>query len=195
MLFLARIIATAFGAGYSPIASGTAGSAVAVLILWLVPFSQTGIVVFFVAVTVIGTWAADVVEAAVGDKDPGIIVVDEVAGMTLSVLVLPLTLPVLLAGFVLFRIFDVVKPFPAGRLQSLRGGVGVMIDDLFAGLYALLVLLVGFVLFRIFDVVKPYPAGRSQRLGGGVGVMIDDLIAGLYALLVLVVLRAAFAWP
>ena len=142
MLFLARIIATAFGAGYSPIASGTAGSAVAVLILWLVPFSQTGIVVFFVAVTVVGTWAADVVEAAVGDKDPGIIVVDEVAGMTLSVLVLPLTLPVLLAGFVLFRIFDVVKPFPAGRLQSLRGGVGVMIDDLFAGLYALLVLLV-----------------------------------------------------
>jgi phosphatidylglycerophosphatase A len=142
LLFLARVIATAFGAGYSPIASGTAGSAVAVLILWLVPFSLAGIVVFFVAVTIIGTWAAHVVEAAVGDKDPGIIVVDEVAGMTLSVLVLPLTLPVLLAGFLLFRIFDVVKPFPAGRLQALRGGVGVMIDDLFAGLYALLVLLV-----------------------------------------------------
>ena len=142
MLALARIIATAFGAGYSPIASGTAGSAVALVILWLVPFSQLGIILFFVAVTVIGTWAADVVEAAGSDKDPGIIVIDEVAGMTLSVLVLPLTVPVLLVGFVLFRIFDVVKPFPAGRLQSLKGGVGVMIDDLFAGLYALVVLLV-----------------------------------------------------
>ena len=142
MLALARIIATGFGAGYSPIAPGTAGSAVAVLILWLTPFSQLGIFVFFIAVTIIGIWASHVVEAAVGDKDPGIIVVDEVAGMTLSVLVLPLTVPVLLAGFVLFRIFDVVKPFPAGRLQSLRGGVGVMIDDLFAGLYALIVLLV-----------------------------------------------------
>jgi phosphatidylglycerophosphatase A len=142
LLALARLIATACGAGYSPIAPGTAGSAVAVLVLWLVPFSRLGIVLFFLAVTIIGTWASQVVEAAVGDKDPGIIVIDEVAGMTLSVLVLPLTLPVLLAGFVLFRIFDVVKPFPAGRLQSLRGGVGVMIDDLVAGLYALLVLLV-----------------------------------------------------
>jgi phosphatidylglycerophosphatase A len=142
LLALARIIATGFGAGYSPIAPGTAGSAVALLILWLVPFSRLGILVFFLAVTIIGTWASHVVEAAAGDKDPGIIVVDEVAGMTLSVLVLPLTVPVLLAGFVLFRIFDVVKPFPAGRLQSVHGGVGVMIDDLFAGLYALIVLLV-----------------------------------------------------
>ena len=142
MLVLARIIATAFGAGYSPIASGTAGSAVALVILRIVPFSQLGLIVFFVVVTVVGTWAAHVVEAAIGDKDPGIIVVDEVAGMTLSVLVLPLTVPVLLVGFVLFRIFDVLKPFPAGRLQSLRGGVGVMIDDLFAGLYALGVLLI-----------------------------------------------------
>jgi phosphatidylglycerophosphatase A len=89
-----------------------------------------------------GTWAAHVVEAAVGDKDPGVIVIDEVAGMTLSVLVLPLTPPVLLAGFVLFRIFDVVKPFPANRLQAVPGGVGVMIDDLVAGLYALVVLVV-----------------------------------------------------
>ena len=138
---IALVIATALGAGYSPIAPGTAGSAVALAILWLVPFSQAALVAFFVAVTVIGTWAAHVAEAAVGDKDPGVIVIDEVAGMTLSVLVLPLTVPVLLAGFVLFRIFDVVKPFPAGRLQALTGGVGVMIDDLVTGLYALLILL------------------------------------------------------
>ena len=105
------------------------------------PFSQAGLVAFFVVVTLVGTWAAHVAEAAVGGKDPGAIVIDEVAGMTLSVLTLPLTVPVLLAGFVLFRVFDIVKPYPAGRLQALTGGVGVMIDDLIAGLYALLVLI------------------------------------------------------
>jgi phosphatidylglycerophosphatase A len=134
------VIATAFGAGYSPIAPGTAGSAVALAILWLVPFSRTGLIVYFAAVTIAGTWAAHLVEAAAREKDPGAIVVDEVAGMTLSVLLLPLTPSVLLAGFVLFRIFDVVKPFPANRAQALPGGLGVMIDDLIAGLYVLLVL-------------------------------------------------------
>ena len=138
---VALLIATALGAGYSPIAPGTAGSAVALVILWLVPFSQMGLIVFLLAVTFFGTWAATIVEASVGAKDPGVIVIDEVAGMTLSVLVLPLTVPVLLAGFVLFRVFDVTKPFPANRLQAVPGGVGVMIDDLIAGLYALLVLL------------------------------------------------------
>jgi phosphatidylglycerophosphatase A len=139
---VALVIATALGAGYSPIASGTAGSAVALLILWLVPFSRVGLVVFFVVVTVAGTWAAHVAEAAVGSKDPGVIVLAEVAGMTRSVLALPLplTVPVLVVGFVMFRIFDVVKPFPAGRSQALRGGVGVMIDDIIAGLYALILL-------------------------------------------------------
>ena len=114
----------------------------ALVILWLVPFSRLGLVIFFVVVTLVGAWAAHVAEAALGEKDPGAIVIDEVAGMTLSVLLLPFTLPVLLVGFVLFRIFDVVKPFPAGRAQALRGGFGVMVDDLIAGLYALIVLFV-----------------------------------------------------
>ena len=116
----------------------------ALLILWLVPFSRLGLVTFFVVVALVGTWAAHVAEVAIGAKDPGAIVIDEVAGMTLSVLVLPLpfTVPVLLVAFVLFRIFDVVKPFPAGRSQALGGGVGVMIDDIIAGLYALVVVLV-----------------------------------------------------
>jgi phosphatidylglycerophosphatase A len=121
------------------VAPGTAGSAVALAILWLVPFSRAGLVAFFVVVTLAGIWAAQVVEAQIGEKDPGAIVIDEVAGMTLSVLALPLTPSVLLTAFVLFRIFDVVKPFPAGRSQAIRGGAGVMIDDLIAGLYALAV--------------------------------------------------------
>ena len=129
------------GAGYSPIAPGTVGSLVAVVILWLIPFTRVGLIVFFLVVTIAGTWAAHVAEATLAKKDPGAIVIDEVAGMTLSVLTVPLTIPVLLTGFVLFRIFDVVKPFPAGRAQILPGGFGVMIDDLIAGLYALLVLI------------------------------------------------------
>ena len=136
---VALVTATVFGAGYSPVAPGTAGSLVALAILWLVPFSRVALFAFFLVVTVAGIWAAHVVEAQIGEKDPGAIVIDEVAGMTLSVLALPLTPAVLLTAFVLFRVFDVVKPFPAGRSQAIKGGVGVMIDDLIAGLYALVV--------------------------------------------------------
>jgi phosphatidylglycerophosphatase A len=82
-----------------------------------------------------------VAERAPARKDPGAIVIDEVAGMALSVLLLPRTAGVLLAAFVLFRVFDVVKPYPANALQRLRGGAGVMLDDLVAGVYALVALL------------------------------------------------------
>ncbi len=141
---VALAIATAVGAGLSPVAPGTAGSAVAAIVLWLVPFSRAGLVSFFDVTVVIGTWAAERAERVIGGKDPGAIVIDEVAGMTLSVLALPLPLApsMLAAGFVLFRIFDVVKPPPARGSQRLHGGVGVMIDDVIAGGYALVVLLV-----------------------------------------------------
>ncbi len=112
------------------------------LVLWLVPFSGTGLVVFFVVVTLAGTWAAHRAERVLGRKDPGAIVIDEVAGMTLSVLAFPLTLPTLVTGFLLFRLFDTVKPFPARASQRVRGGLGVMVDDLIAGLYAAIVLAV-----------------------------------------------------
>ncbi len=137
---MAVLIATVFGAGYSPVAPGTVGSAITAFVLWLIPFSRGGLVLFLVVVTAVGTWAAHVAERRLGGKDPGAIVIDEVAGMTLSVVLFPLTPAVLLGGFVLFRIFDVVKPPPAHGSQRLGGGVGVMIDDLIAGLYALAVL-------------------------------------------------------
>jgi phosphatidylglycerophosphatase A len=136
------VIATVFGAGYSPVAPGTVGSAVTVAALWLIPFSRVGLVLFLVAVIAVGTWAAQLAERQLGGKDPRAIVIDEVAGMTLSVVWLPLTPAVLLGGFVLFRLFDVVKPPPAHASQRLGGGVGVMIDDLIAGLYALGILTV-----------------------------------------------------
>jgi len=134
---LALWIATGLGTGYAPLAPGTAGSALTVLILWGLPFSRVGLVVFLVLVTAGGTWAAQRAERLIGEKDPGVIVIDEVAGMTLSVVALPLTVPVLATAFVLFRLFDIVKPFPARASQRVAGGLGVMIDDLIAGLYAL----------------------------------------------------------
>jgi phosphatidylglycerophosphatase A len=139
---VARAIATVGGVGRAPFAPGTVASALTVAVLWLVPFSRPGLIIFFVVVTVLGTWAAQHAERALGSKDPGAIVIDEVAGMTLSVLTLPLTAGVLIAAFLLFRLFDVVKPFPAGRWQAFPGGIGVMIDDLVAGLYALVLVTV-----------------------------------------------------
>ena len=140
MTRLALLVATAGGAGWAPLAPGTVGSALTGLVLWLAPPSRTGRAVGLVVVTVLGLWAAGRAERALGRKDPGAIVVDEVAGMTLSVLPFPPTWPVLAVGFVLFRVFDIWKPFPANVAQRLPGGLGVMADDLVAGVYALLVL-------------------------------------------------------
>jgi phosphatidylglycerophosphatase A len=139
---VALAVATGCGVGWAPLAPGTVGSALAAVIVWGVPFSRVGLLVFFVAVTLAGTWAAHRAERQLGAKDPGAIVIDEVAGMTLAVLPFPPTVPVLIAGFVLFRMFDITKPFPARVSQRVPGGVGVMVDDMIAGLYALAVIAV-----------------------------------------------------
>jgi phosphatidylglycerophosphatase A len=130
------------GAGHAPLAPGTVASAITIVVLAVVPFTPAALIGFLAVVTAGGLWAAQRVEPRLGRKDPGVIVIDEVAGMTLSVLVLPLTWPVLLVAFVLFRVFDVVKPFPANVSQRLPGGLGVMADDLIAGLYALVLVAV-----------------------------------------------------
>jgi phosphatidylglycerophosphatase A len=130
-------VATLGGVGRAPVAPGTAASALTVLALWLLGLSPLALALLLVAVTVLGVWAADEAERVLGGKDPGAIVVDEVAGMTLAALLVPPTPSALLVAFVLFRLFDVLKPFPANDSQRLRGGLGVMVDDLIAGLYAL----------------------------------------------------------
>ncbi len=130
-------------------ASGTVGSAVALVLLWLIPFTPMALVWTTLAVTLLGIWSGGRVERAVGQKDPGIIVIDEVAGMALSVLFLPRTIPVLLVAFFLFRLFDVWKPFPARESQALTGGLGVMVDDLIAGGYALVLVMGARALFGV----------------------------------------------
>ena len=136
-----------FGAGYAPVASGTVGSFVTVVAIWLLPVTPLRILVALIVVTVVGIWAGSRVERALGRKDPGVIVIDEVAGMLLSVILLPPTIPVLVTAFLLFRLFDIWKPFPARESQVLTGGLGVMVDDLIAGFYALVLVLGARALF------------------------------------------------
>jgi phosphatidylglycerophosphatase A len=85
---------------------------------------------------VAGAWSARLAERALGVEDPGPVVIDEVVGMLVSLLFLPGTWPVMVAAFIAFRVFDIVKPWPAGRLEDVPGGWGVMADDVMAGVYA-----------------------------------------------------------
>lgn len=113
------------------------------------PWTTFGLVVALVVVTLVGLWAGSRVERVLGRKDPGVIVIDEVAGMLLSVIGLPRSIAVLVTAFLLFRLFDIWKPFPARESQALSGGMGVMVDDLIAGLYALVLIMGARALFGV----------------------------------------------
>jgi phosphatidylglycerophosphatase A len=133
---LAVAIATVGYVGFVPVAPGTWGSAAGVL---LVAALRTGAgfdLASIIIVAVVGTWAAHRSERELGRRDPGPIVIDEVFGMLLTLALLPTSTAVLAAGFLVFRVYDVVKPFPVGRLERLPGGFGVMLDDALAGVYA-----------------------------------------------------------
>ena len=134
-------IATALGAGYAPKAPGTAGSAVGLLLWLLLPHVLWIQLVAIAIVSAAGIWSGSVAERHFGRRDPGQVVVDEVAGMMVTCVLNPLAGPgSMLAAFVLFRAADIVKPFPVNRLERLPGGWGIMADDLLAGVYANLAL-------------------------------------------------------
>ncbi len=139
---VALVLATGFGFGYGPIAPGTWGSLPGLALAWLSFRTGGAWAVLAVAaiVSAVGVWAAGRVEGLAGEKDPGLVVIDEIAGQMVTLTFIDPTSRVLAAGFVLFRIFDVWKPWPARRLEDLPGGSGIMADDLMAGLYASLAL-------------------------------------------------------
>jgi phosphatidylglycerophosphatase A len=130
-------IATGAGSGYSPMASGTVGSVVG-LILWvaLIGLSPLGYALAALAIAGLGVWAAGRASEIFRRHDDGRITIDEVAGMLFSLAWLPARPEVAVLAFVLFRVFDIWKPFPAGAAERLPGGLGVMADDLVAGVYA-----------------------------------------------------------
>ena len=142
--FVARAIATAGGAGYSPFAPGTCGSGVGFAIAALVApvTSLAGFLALTAGITAIGVWAASVADRAWGGHDDQRIVVDEVAGTLITVAFVDRSSLALLAlGLIAFRVFDILKPPPIGWIdRAVPGGVGVMLDDVAAGLLAGLVL-------------------------------------------------------
>jgi phosphatidylglycerophosphatase A len=128
------IIATGLGSGYAPVAPGTAGSILALLVFWFLPLQTMIWIGILVLVTITGIWAANYIEFEHG-KDPGLVVIDEVVGQWIALLFLPHTIKIFLVSFFIFRILDIIKPFPAGRSQKLSGGMGIMLDDIIAGVY------------------------------------------------------------
>ena len=158
--YLALAIATC-GVGYLPLAPGTWGSlvglalylAVRAIAMWYF-FERAdaenllqvyyGVLVvefaFAIMLSLVGTWAASQTEQLSGTKDPGKVVIDEVAGQFIALLTVPFLVEpawwAIILAFVFFRFFDIVKPYPARRLENIQGGLGVMADDLIAGVYA-----------------------------------------------------------
>jgi phosphatidylglycerophosphatase A len=142
----ATLVATFFGAGRMRPGPGTWGSAATVLLWWLLtreipslwqPWTAAALALFAVA---IGIPAATIVARAASVKDPQFVVIDEVAGQLIALIAAPASWKCLLAGFILFRAFDMVKPPPVRQLERLREGTGIVIDDVGAGLYALVVM-------------------------------------------------------
>lgn len=148
------------GVGYFPVAPGTWGAAIGVAIyllfrvasvriftaaeasgLSLTPlesFRTTFILLILIALTIAGVWAATRAEPLLGRKDPGPVVIDEVVGQLITFLFVPLNVGMgaVMLGFLLFRLFDIWKPYPIRRLEALESGLGVMADDIVAGVYA-----------------------------------------------------------
>lgn len=152
-----EILFTAFYAGYCPVAPGTMGTLV-------------GMALYFVEYFIFGeiSWAVNLVVAAslfypfmkladdgerfFGVKDPEHVVIDEVMGYWISVFFYPFNLKIAFAAFFIFRVLDILKPWPAGRLQTLKGGLGIMIDDCVVGVYTNIVLLVSVLVLKLFHV-------------------------------------------
>jgi len=141
---VARALATWFGCGLVPKAPGTAGSIGAIpLYLLAARAGQGGVAAAAVVTTAVGTWAASVVARELGVKDPQLVVIDEVAGMLVTMLpVRHPGWPAVAAGLVAFRLFDIVKPWPARSLERLPGGWGIVMDDIAAGVYGAAVMAV-----------------------------------------------------
>jgi phosphatidylglycerophosphatase A len=140
------LIATFFYIGYMKPGPGTYASAVTVVLWWaaahLIPANWLSLAALGVAllITLLGIPPSTVVARESGREDPGFVVIDEVAGQMIALIGAPVTWNYLIAGLILFRIFDILKPFPLRRLENLPEGTGIMMDDVGAGLYALLLL-------------------------------------------------------
>ncbi|HEU4687719.1 MAG TPA: phosphatidylglycerophosphatase A [Vicinamibacterales bacterium] len=147
---LGLFVATCGYVGYAPIAPGTFGSAVGLALFALIRWSDSiaielGVIALLL---VLGVWSGDVAEKHFGRVDPGPVVLDEVAGMLITLALIPVNVSGAIVAFLIFRLLDVVKPWPANRLEALPGGLGMMADDAMAAVY-------GNVAMRLLIAVLP----------------------------------------
>jgi phosphatidylglycerophosphatase A len=140
----AHVLSVWFGCGHVPIAPGTAGTIGAIpLYLLLRPHGPVAVAIAAAVVTVVGIWASGRVERRLGIEDPQIVCIDEVAGVLVTWIVAPQTTRALVVGFIAFRLFDQLKPWPARTAERLPGGPGIMLDDVAAGVWGAAVLILG----------------------------------------------------
>jgi phosphatidylglycerophosphatase A len=143
MMRLALFVCTFGGVGYSPVAPGTAGSAAGLVVyvaLRLAGASPVAEALIIALIIVAGVWSGTMAERHFGTTDPGPGVIDEVAGMLVTLYALPAGWTIAIAGFFLFRVLDVFKPFPAQQFERFHGGLGMMADDLMVAIYSNLLL-------------------------------------------------------
>ncbi len=150
------VLATGFGAGYSPVAPGTLGTLVAIPVYYFLsenpsPLYEITLIGFFF----LSVWISENAETFFGKKDDPRIVIDEVMGFLITMLWIPKTSLFIFVGFFLFRFFDILKPFPIRSLErGLKGGWGVVLDDVMAGVY-------GNIILQIISYFTLSPGGRG----------------------------------
>jgi phosphatidylglycerophosphatase A len=150
MNVIALALATALGTGYVPFAPGTFGSAAGLVLWWLLPASAPIQAAAIVIVFAAGAWSGTVAERHFKGTDPGPVVLDEVLGMMITLFLNPVGWSGAIIGFLLFRVADIIKPYPANKLEALHGGVGIMADDAMAAVYSNLALRVVIVVAQAF---------------------------------------------
>jgi phosphatidylglycerophosphatase A len=138
--FIVKTLSTFFYIGYLPLAPGTFATVAGVFIFYLAKDSLVTYSLFILLSLVLGFLVSGPAERIFNKKDARCIVIDEVAGMLLCFVFMPYDVRLLVLGFFLFRFFDILKPFPANRIQDLHGSLGIMGDDIVAGLYTNIIL-------------------------------------------------------
>lgn len=138
--FLTRIISTFCYVGYFPLIPGTAGSLAGLGVYFLLKDNSLAYILTLLVLLVLGFLASTEAEKVFNKKDPSCVVIDEVCGMLLSLLFVPYDIKLVIIGFVVFRLLDTLKPFPVGRLERMKGGLGIMLDDIAAAIYTNIIL-------------------------------------------------------
>lgn len=147
MRVFCRLIATVFYVGYMPVAPGSMGSFAALFLYYFIGADPVLLGVAIVLCILLGLLTAGRAEKLFGGKDSGEIIIDEFAGMLVSLYLLPPTMGYIVAAFLLFRFFDIVKPGPIRTVEKIGGSLGIMLDDILAGVYTNLILQ---IVYRVF---------------------------------------------